>query len=152
MISQSSNGFDNSINISSASMDHDTTNSNVIDISKNLSTTSFNNNYQQNISNNGFNQSNANSANNAFSSANQGTQPKKEGFFSSIFSYMKENWNPWKIEEVEFIDAHGFKCKRPKNKLPLRNKKNSYENEVQKAGTESVTYATQHSGFGNIFL
>ena len=62
---------------------------------------------------------------------------------------MKENWNPWKIEEEEFIDAHGFKCKRPKNKLPLRNKKNSYKNEV---GTESVAYATKHSGFANIFL
>ena len=77
---------------------------------------------------------------------------EEEGVFSRIFNYIKNNLNPWKIEEEEVIDAHGFKCKRPKTKIPLRKKKDSYEDEIQKAGGESMSYASQHSGFGHIFL
>ena len=77
---------------------------------------------------------------------------QKQNFFSRMFDYMKNNWNPWKIEEEEFIDAHGFKCKRPKQKIPLRNKQKNYEDDIQKAGGESMSYASKHSGFGNLFL
>ena len=79
-------------------------------------------------------------------------EEEEEGVFSRIFSYIKNNLNPWKIEEEEVIDAHGFKCKRPKTKIPLRKKKDTYEDEIQKAGGESMSYASQHSGFGHIFL
>ena len=149
MISNTSSNLDSSINTSSVPIyKHQ---SNDIEISKSLSTSS-NNNYQQNINSAPINKSNSST----LPSVNQGNKdsalPKEEGIFSRMFSYIKNNWNPWKIEEEEFIDAHGFKCKRPKNKIPLRNKKEGYENEVQQAGSESVTYATQHSGFGNMFL
>ena len=77
---------------------------------------------------------------------------KEEGVFTRMFNYIKNNLNPWKIEEEEVIDAHGFKCKRPKTKIPLRKKKDTYEDEIQKAGGESMSYASQHSGFGHIFL
>ena len=43
-------------------------------------------------------------------------QKEEEGVFSRMFNYIKNNWNPWKIEEEEYIDAHGFKAKRPKTK------------------------------------
>ena len=79
-------------------------------------------------------------------------EQKKEGIFSRMFNYIKNNLNPWKIEEEEVIDAHGFKCKRPKTKIPLRNKQDSYEDEVKKAGGNSLSCATQNSGFGNLFL
>ena len=77
---------------------------------------------------------------------------QKQNFFFRMFNYMKNNWNPWKIEEEEFIDAHGFKCKRPKQKIPLRKKQKSYEDDIQKVGGESMTYASKNSGFGNLFL
>ena len=89
-----------------------------------------------------FNQNNIN--------ANQ-TQ-KEEGVFSRMFNYIKNNWNPWKIEEEEYIDAHGFKAKRPKTKIPLRKKGDDYNSDIQKAGGVSMAYATQHTGFGNLFL
>ena len=80
-------------------------------------------------------------------------EPKEEeGVFSQIFNYIKNNLNPWKIEEEEVIDAHGFKCKRPKTKIPLRKKQDSYEDEVRKVGGNSLSYATKNSGFGNLFL
>ena len=69
-----------------------------------------------------------------------------------MFNYIKNNLNPWKIEEEEVIDAHGFKCKRPKTKIPLRKKQDSYEDEVRKVGGNSLSYATKNSGFGNLFL
>jgi hypothetical protein len=77
---------------------------------------------------------------------------EKEGIFTKMFNYIKNNWNPWKIEEEEVIDAHGFKCKRPKTKIPLRKKGDSYEEEIKKTGGESLSYATQYSGFGKLFL
>ena len=76
-------------------------------------------------------------------------QPKKEkGFFSGLF----DSLNPWKIEEEEYIDAHGFKCKRPKEKIPLRKKGEKDKNEIQRTGTESISYATQYSAFGGVFM
>ena len=77
-------------------------------------------------------------------------KPKKEekGFFSGLFDAL----NPWKIEEEEYIDAHGFKCKRPKEKIPLRKKGDKDKNEIQRTGTESISYATQHSAFGGVFM
>ena len=80
------------------------------------------------------------------------TQKEKEGVISRMFNYIKNNWNPWKIEEEEYIDAHGFKAKRPKTKIPLRKKDDNYNSDIQKTGGESVAYAAQHSGFGNLFL
>ena len=74
-----------------------------------------------------------------------------DGILSKISNFFK-NLNPWKIEEEECIDAHGFKCKRPKTKIPLRKKDQNYEDEIEKAGGQSMTYATQHSGFGNMFI
>ena len=79
-------------------------------------------------------------------------EPKEEGVFSLIFNYIKNNLNPWKIEEEEVFDAHGFKYKRPKTKIPLRKKRDSYEDEVRKVGGNSLSYATKNTGFGNLFL
>ena len=79
-------------------------------------------------------------------------QKEEEGVFSRMFNYIKNNWNPWKIEEEEYIDAHGFKAKRPKTKIPLRKKGDDYNSDIQKAGGVSMAYATQHTGFGNLFL
>ena len=85
------------------------------------------------------------------SNLNGGASNDNTGILSKISNFFK-NLNPWKIEEEECIDAHGFKCKRPKTKIPLRKKDQSYEEEIEKAGGESMTYATQHSGFGNMFI
>ena len=77
--------------------------------------------------------------------------PKKEepGIFGRFANYIKSFWE---IEEEEYIDAHGFVSKRPKKKIPLRNKKEGDENNVQAEGTNSMNYAAQHSGFGRMFL
>ena len=91
-------------------------------------------------------------SNNEQKSSQENSSKEKDGIFTKMFNYIKNNWNPWKIEEEEVIDAHGFKCKRPKTKIPLRKKKDTYEDEIQKAGGESMSYASQHSGFGHIFL
>ena len=74
-------------------------------------------------------------------------QEEDKGFFSKIFDF----FNPWN-EEEEYIDAHGFKCKRPKEKIPLRKKGDKDKNLIQKTGTESIGLACQHSGFGGLFL
>ena len=78
-------------------------------------------------------------------------QPKKEqpGIFGRFANYLKSFWA---IEEEEYIDAHGFVSKRPKTKLPLRNKKEGDNNDIQAEGTNSLNYASQHSGFGRMFL
>ena len=93
----------------------------------------------------------SNSSNNNSSESKASNDNQDDGILSKISNFFK-NLNPWKIEEEECIDAHGFKCKRPKTKIPLRKKDQSYEDEIEKAGGESVTYATQHSGFGNMFI
>ena len=59
---------------------------------------------------------------------------------------------PWKIEEEEYIDAHGFKAKRPKKKIPLRKKEDQYRDEINKAGSDGFSYASQNVGFGKLFL
>ena len=80
-------------------------------------------------------------------------QTQKEGMIKKMWNYMKSiNWNPWKIEEEEYIDAHGFKSKRPKKKIPLRKKQAQYQDDIAKVGSDSFSYASQHSGFGKIFL
>ena len=78
-------------------------------------------------------------------------QPKKEqpGIFGRFANYLKSFWA---IEEEEYIDAHGFVSKRPKTKIPLRNKKEGDNNDIQAEGTNSLNYASQHSGFGRMFL
>ena len=70
-------------------------------------------------------------------------KPEQEGIFSRFINYIT---SPWRIEEEEFIDAHGFKCKRPKEKIPLRKKSNKIEDDINKAGGESFSYATKNSG------
>jgi hypothetical protein len=91
-------------------------------------------------------------SNNEQKSSQENSSKEKDGIFTKMFNYIKNNWNPWKIEEEEVIDAHGFKCKRPKTKIPLRKKGDSYEEEIKKTGGESLSYATQYSGFGKLFL
>ena len=78
-------------------------------------------------------------------------QPKKQqpGIFGRFANYLKSFWA---IEEEEYIDAHGFVSKRPKTKIPLRNKKEGDNNDIQAEGTNSLNYASQHSGFGRMFL
>ena len=78
-------------------------------------------------------------------------QPKKgqPGIFGRFANYLKSFWE---IEEEEYIDAHGFVSKRPKTKIPLRNKKEGDNNDIQAEGTNSLNYASQHSGFGRMFL
>ena len=71
------------------------------------------------------------------------------GFFGGIWKKIK-SW--WEIEEEEYIDAHGFKAKRPKTKIPLRNPKANLDNDAQFEGGEGLTYASQHSPFGRMFL
>ena len=71
------------------------------------------------------------------------------GIFGRFANYLKSFWE---IEEEEYIDAHGFVSKRPKTKIPLRNKNKEDENNIQKEGANSLNYATQHSAFGRIFL
>ena len=51
-----------------------------------------------------------------------------------------------------YIDAHGFKAKRPKHKIPLRNKQAALKSEANFKGGEGLAYASQHSPFGRVFL
>ena len=156
MISNSSSEIDNSSMIKDTNTISDKTSN--IESRKMLSNSNLCYSEDKNIPSNNTSQLPMNnSVNNNIPSIkeeNSSTDKKEEeeGVFSRIFSYIKNNLNPWKIEEEEVIDAHGFKCKRPKTKIPLRKKKDSYEDEIQKAGGESMSYASQHSGFGHIFL
>ena len=76
-------------------------------------------------------------------------QKPRPGIFGRFANYIKSFWV---IEEEEYIDAHGFVSKRPKKKIPLRNKGASDVNNVQTEGANGLNYATQHSGFGRLFL
>ena len=78
-----------------------------------------------------------------------GQKEEDPGIFGRFANYLKSFWA---IEEEEYIDAHGFVSKRPKTKLPLRNKKEGDNNDIQAEGTNSLNYASQHSGFGRMFL
>ena len=95
-----------------------------------------------------MNPSNINTA--GLNQQNPAAQKKEEpGIFGRFANYIKSFWE---IEEEEFIDAHGFVSKRPKKKLPLRNKNEGDNNNIQAEGTNSLNYATQHSGLGRMFL
>ena len=76
-------------------------------------------------------------------------QKPRPGIFGRFANYLKSFWE---IEEEEFIDAHGFVSKRPKKKIPLRNKEAKDRNNIQVEGASGLNYATQHSGFGRMFL
>ena len=80
---------------------------------------------------------------------NNASNAQKSGFFSNMWNKFK-SW--WIIEEEEYIDAHGFKAKRPKHKIPLRNKEAALKSEANFKGGESLAYASQHSPFGRMFL
>ena len=131
--------------------------SNNLDFSKNLSNSNLSNDSQKDISKISLNMSlepmNLSSGTNqtVFGQNNINTNQNKEeeGVFSRIFNYIR---NAWTIEEEEFIDAYGFKAKRPKKKISLRKKEDKYNSDIQKVGGQSMLYATQNSGFGNLFL
>ena len=95
--------------------------------------------------------SNCNIVRNLPNENNNNNQEPKEGIISRFFSYLKRK-SPWYIEEEEFIDAHGFKAKRPKHKIPVVDKKDKDNHYINKIGAETLTSATHHSGFGNLFL
>ena len=80
---------------------------------------------------------------------NNTSNTQKSGFFSNMWNKFK-SW--WIIEEEEYIDAHGFKAKRPKHKIPLRNKQAALKSEANFKGGEGLAYASQHSPFGRVFL
>ena len=82
------------------------------------------------------------------SEASQQNQNKK-GFFSNLWDKIKSYWI---IEEEDYIDAHGFPAKRPKKKIPLLNKKEALNRDANYEGGNAITYASQHSPFGRIFL
>ena len=91
------------------------------------------------------------SKNNVGVEAPQKPKPE-EGIMRRMYKYIKNiNW-PWKIEEEEYIDAHGFIAKRPKKKIPLRKKEDQYRDEINKAGSDGFSYASQNVGFGKLFL
>ena len=73
----------------------------------------------------------------------------KKGFFSNLWDKIKSYWI---IEEEDYIDAHGFPAKRPKKKIPLLNKKEALNRDANYEGGNAITYASQHSPFGRIFL
>ena len=73
----------------------------------------------------------------------------KKGFFSNLWDKIKSDWI---IEEEDYIDAHGFPAKRPKKKIPLLNKKEALNRDANYEGGNAITYASQHSPFGRIFL
>ena len=75
--------------------------------------------------------------------------PQKTGFFMGMRNKVK-SW--WVVEEEEYIDAHGFKAKRPKRKIPLRDQKIAQKKEFQYIGGEGLAYASQHTPFGRMFL
>ena len=144
--------------ISDSSFDKYSKSSYDIDIQKNLSNSIFSNDFNKKIiSSNNLNlspvsmnlQENTNQT--LYAPTNIGSnQPQEEkGVFSRLFYYIK---SAFIIEEEEFIDAHGFKAKRPRQKMPLRKKEDKLNSSMQMIGGQSMTYATQHSGFGNLFL
>ncbi len=157
MINNSTSVLDNRENSSLTSSQQVAQTSNLLS-TKSLSNSNSSMDYQNRVpSNSVLNISSVpmNNNSNNTSGLNQvekaSTESDDKGIFSGLANFFR-NLNPWKIEEEEFIDAHGFKCKRPKKKIPLRKKGESYNDEIQKTGGQSVVYATQHSGFGNMFM
>ena len=94
---------------------------------------------------------NSNTSRTVIPNQQKSVEPKKEqpGLFGRFANYLKSFWE---IEEEEYIDAHGFVSKRPKKKIPLRNKKKAVNNSVQREGVKSLNYVTQNTGLGRIFL
>ena len=84
------------------------------------------------------------------------TNDNKPGFFSRMWNNMGYMWSNFKnyfvTEEEEYIDAHGFKAKRPKHKIPLRKQKDAIIHDTRIQGGEGLSYASQHSPFGRMFL
>ena len=89
-------------------------------------------------------------------STNQETNTNKSGFFSRMWNNMGNMWSNFKnyfvTEEEEYIDAHGFKAKRPKHKIPIRKQRDAIQNDTRIQGGEGLTYASMHSPFGRMFL
>ena len=154
MISNSSSEFGNNQSISGLNLIQETGRTNIKQTSNVLSNPSS---YYEQQSINSKNEVSSSTfpINDSVKYTNSSENPKEkeeEGIFTRMFNYISNNLNPWKIEEEECIDAHGFKCKRPKNKIPLRKKQDSYEDEIMKAGGTSIFYASQNSGLGKLFL
>ena len=74
---------------------------------------------------------------------------KKPWFFVNLWNKIK-SW--WTVEEEEYIDGHGFKHKRTKRKIPLRDKNLALKQELRYKGGENLAYVTQHTPFGRMFL
>jgi len=74
---------------------------------------------------------------------------KKPWFFVNIWNKLK-SW--WVVEEEEYIDGHGFRHKRSKTKIPLRDKNLAEKQELRYKSGESLAYVTQHTPFGRMFL
>ena len=81
----------------------------------------------------------------------QTTPPQQQsgGFFSNWWNKFKSNWI---IEEEEYIDAHGFKARRPKKKIPLRNTEKALKNQANFEGGDALSKASQCSPFGRLFM
>ena len=101
----------------------------------------------------------------------QTTPPQNSGgFFSNWWNNFKSNWiteeeeyhnlihklifQNFKIflNKLIYIDAHGFKAKRPKKKIPLRNTEKALKNEANFEGGDALSKASQYSPFGRMFL
>ena len=84
---------------------------------------------------------------------NKNEQPPQttnnKGFFSNLWNKIKSYWI---IEEEDYIDAHGFPAKRPKQKIPLLNKNVALKREANYEGGNGLVYASMHSPFGRVFL
>ena len=76
-------------------------------------------------------------------------QQQSGGFFSNWWNKFKSNWI---IEEEEYIDAHGFKARRPKKKIPLRNTEKALKNQANFEGGDALSKASQYSPFGRLFM
>ena len=77
------------------------------------------------------------------------TTNEGSGFFSNLWNKIKSTYGN---EEEEYIDAHGFKAMRPKNKIPLRNQDKASKNEPKWEGPSTLGKASQYSPFGRMFL
>ena len=84
---------------------------------------------------------------------NKNEQPPQttnnKGFLSNLWNKIKSYWI---IEEEDYIDAHGFPAKRPKQKIPLLNKNVALKRETNYEGGNGLVYASMHSPFGRVFL
>ena len=88
--------------------------------------------------------------------ANNGFYAKSKNWIGGVWTKMKNvNWNPFKAQEVECIDAHGHKYKRPVKKIPLRKKKPQTQDEknIRFTADLGMYYASnQTTGIGTFFI